>query len=46
MIATIYDYVDAFHGAFNYEVSSGLNEIFTYIENFTVVTKGQERLYT
>lgn len=46
MIAKIYDYVDAFHGAFSYEVPYGFEEIFTYTENYTVITKGQERLYT
>uniref|UniRef100_A0ACD5XHB9 Uncharacterized protein n=1 Tax=Avena sativa TaxID=4498 RepID=A0ACD5XHB9_AVESA len=37
---------DVFHGAFSYGVSIGLDDLFTYTENFTVVTKDQERLYT
>jgi Leucine-rich repeat (LRR) protein len=39
---------DTLNGAFSFvhEVYPGLIDITTYTENFTVVTKGQERLYT
>jgi hypothetical protein len=36
----------AFKGIFRYRVAFGLDDMSTYTENFTVVTKGQERLYT
>ena len=41
------DYDDSFHRAFRYgESIIGPGDMITYTENFTVVTKGQERLYT
>ncbi|VAH96438.1 unnamed protein product [Triticum turgidum subsp. durum] len=51
MIATRDNYDDggdALHRAFGFndEWEHGPNELVTYTENFTVVTKGQERLYT
>ncbi|KAI4986891.1 hypothetical protein ZWY2020_019521 [Hordeum vulgare] len=35
-----------FHGIFHCSMSIGLDDMITYTDNFTIVTKGQERLYT
>ncbi|XP_037422688.1 receptor-like protein EIX1 [Triticum dicoccoides] len=48
MIATSHDHDHAFVGAFQFTIglSDGIIDTVSYTENFTVVTKGQERLYT